>query len=737
MHALFEDSGKFLAGRILSEAESSAQIELDSGKRVKAKAANILLKFDKPAPAELIAQGQALAETIDLPLAWEFAPEGEFGFADLARDYFSENATLVEQAAALFRLYESPHYFRRAGKGRFKKAPADILQQALAAIEKKKAVLAQITEWAGELAAGVCPEPIRQELYRILFRPDKNAPEYKAVVEASRATHTAPLELLQKAGAIDSSYQFHWKRFLLDNFPKGTGFPSVDAPQPPADLPLADVQAFSIDDSQTTEIDDALSVTGLGTGTVTLGIHIAAPGLAIEPGSALDQLGRQRLSTVYMPGYKVTMLPDSVVQIYTLDEGRANPAVSLYCTIDEATLEITATETRLDRVPVVANLRHDQLDHIVTEDWLADANIRIENTPQRLSELRSQLSFLHRLAKILKAGREVVRGKPENFNRPDYNFKLSAARPPEGAKTPLGGSAANAVASVGAQSHVGGNAGNGEPDGSETVHITTRQRGAPLDLIVAEAAIVANSTWGGLLASFGVPGIYRSQASMAPGVKVRMGTKALPHAGMGVKSYTWATSPLRRYVDLVNQWQIIACVRNGATAALVAPFKPKDAELFSIISSFDAAYSAYNGYQGGMERFWTLKYLEQNGITELDATVFKEGPGGSFLVRADTLPLVFPVLGAQNLPRGARLRVKLGEVDEITLDLHGTVLARLDDPQDESDDGPTYDESNDSGDDDDSAVSGPLAIAVDMSDSDAEAPSSAPAPPPAPVNEAI
>jgi len=695
MHALFDDAGKFLAGRILSEADTSAQIELDSGKRVKAKSANILLKFDKPAPAELLAQARDIAAGIELALAWEFAPEDEFGFAELARDYFSANAPVTEQAGMLLALFEAPHYFRRAGKGRFKKAPVEILQQALAAIEKKKQLQAQIDGWAAELVAGRCPQPIREQLYKILFRPDKNAPEYKAVVEASRGAHQAPLDLLQAAGAIDSAYQFHWKRFLFENFPKGTGFPALAAPQPPQDLPLAEVQAFSIDDSATTEIDDALSVRGLGTGQVTLGIHIAAPGLAIAPGGDLDKLGRARLSTVYMPGYKITMLPDSVVQIYTLDEGRANPAVSLYCTIDEATLEITATETRLERVPVVANLRHDQLDHIVTEAWLADPSIEVENTPERLSSLRVQLSFLHRLAQKLKAGREVVRGKPENFNRPDYNFRL-----------------------------VGG--GGGEPGGSETVQITTRQRGAPLDLIVAEAAIVANSTWGQWLASLGVPGIYRSQASMAPGVKVRMGTKALPHAGMGVKSYTWATSPLRRYVDLVNQWQIIACARHGATAALAAPFKPKDAELFSIISSFDAAYSAYNGYQAGMERFWTLKYLEQNNITELEATVFKEGPGGSFLVRADTLPLVFPVLGAQNLPRGARLRVKLGEVDEITLDLHGTVLERIDDPLDPSDDGPVDDD--DSGEDDDSAVAGPIAIAVDVNEPEAGATADNPAP---------
>ena len=329
MHALFEEAGKFLAGRILSETDTSAQIELDTGKRVKVKAAHILIKFDKPSPAELMAQAQAQADGMELDLAWEFAPEEEFGFADLARDYFSENATLAQQAGTLLALFDAPHYFRRAGKGRFRKASAEILQQALAAIEKKKQVLAQIDEWAAQLGQGECPAPVREQLYKILFRPDKNAPEYKAVVEASRATHLAPLDLLQRAGAIDSAYEFHWKRFLFDNFPKGTGFPALAAPQPPQELPLANVQAYSIDDSQTTEIDDALSVQGLGTGVVTLGVHIAAPGLAIVPGTPLDQLGRNRLSTVYMPGYKITMLPDEVVQVYTLDGSLSHSSVTM------------------------------------------------------------------------------------------------------------------------------------------------------------------------------------------------------------------------------------------------------------------------------------------------------------------------------------------------------------------------------------------------------------------------
>jgi exoribonuclease-2 len=683
LFVLFEEAGKHLAGRVLQETDSSLQVELDSGKRVKVKTANALVKFEKPAPAELIAAAQELSQEIDLELAWEFASEDEFGFADLARDYFSADASrpasLEQQCAALFKLFDAPHYFRRAGKGKFKKAPLEILQLALAAIEKKKQVALQITAWAAELAAGTCPEPIRVQLYKILFKPDKNTSEYKAVVEAAKTTHTAPLDLLQRSGAIASPYQFHYKRFLFENFPKGTGFPELTAPKHAETLSLANVQAFSIDDSATTEIDDALSVTGLGSGTITLGIHIAAPGLAVLPASPIDQLGRARLSTVYMPGYKLTMLPDAVVQNYTLQEGRDCPAVSLYVTLDEATLAITDSVTRLELVPIAANLRHDVLDATFTEAFFSATDSIAASARIDWAE---ELIFLHRLARHLKAEREVARGKPENFNRPDYNFKLD-------------------------------NPSGQEPVGDEQVSVTTRQRGAPLDLIVAEAMILANSTWGNWLAEHGVPGIYRSQASLAPGVKVRMGTKALPHAGLGVKSYAWSTSPLRRYTDLVNQWQIIACVKHGKTAALVAPFKPKDAELFSIISGFDAAYSAYNAYQNGIERYWTLKYLQQNGITELTATAFKD-----HLVRADDLPLVLPASGALGLPRGAKVRVKLGEIDEITLDITGAVIERLDLQA-----GTSAPDNEDGGDaeDEEDAVAGPISIAVDVNEAPEDA----------------
>ena len=269
----------------------------------------------------------------------------------------------------------------------------------------------QVDAWAAELVAGTCPAPIREQLYRILFKPDKNAPEYKAVVEASRRSGRAPLDLLKAAGAIDSPYEFHWRRFLFEEFPKGVGFGDAPVPSVGEKLALSPAAAFSIDDSSTTEIDDALSVQGLGTGQVTLGIHIAAPALAVEPGSAVAQIARDRLSTVYIPGHKLTMLPDAVVDAFTLAEGSDAAVVSLYLTIDEATLATLASETRLERVRIAANLRHDLLEDEINEETLA------AGLPPSLP-FAAELTFLHGLAQHLKAGARRCAASPRTSTAP-------------------------------------------------------------------------------------------------------------------------------------------------------------------------------------------------------------------------------------------------------------------------------------------------------------------------------
>lgn len=675
MYILFDQAGKFLTGRILSQTDTSAQVELDTGKRVKVKARNQLLHFDAPAPAALVADAEAQAAEVDPALAWEFAPDEEFGFAELAADYFGDAPSVTQQVAALFALHEVPHYFRRAGKGRFRKAPADLVDKALAAIARKEEEAAQVNAWAEQLQAGHCPQVVLEHLYKILFKPDKNRPEYKAVAQAAHASGLSPLTLLVQAGAIASAYEFHWQRFLFENFPEGTAFPAgLPVPVLPDGLPLAEAQAISIDDADTTEIDDAVSVAGLGSGTVTLGVHIAAPGLAIAPGDALDAVARERLSTVYMPGRKLTMLPQAVVDRCALQAGHAVPAVSLYVQVDEQTLELQGSQTRLERVHTAANLRHDDLQ------WLFDDHA--ERQPEA-AIWQPQLAFLHRLALALKAAREQVRGKPENYSRPDYAFKLLDQQ-------------------------------GEQPTGEEQVQITQRRRGEPLDLIVSELMVLANCSWGEWLKQLGVAGIYRSQAALAPGVKVRMSTRALPHAGIGVPSYCWSTSPLRRYVDLVNQWQIIAAAQHGNTAALAAPFKPKDTNLLAIISAFDSAYTAYAQNQRAMERYWTLRHLQQNHIGELTARLMREQPDGHWLARAENLPLVLSVPGTETLAPGRRVLIQLGAPDLVALDVSGSVARVL------ADAAPgTSHEAHDAEDPSDDDT-GAIAIRMDTDDSEAE-----------------
>src|SRR5690606_34646779 len=163
--------------------------------------------------------------------------------------------------------------------------------------------------------------------------------------------------------------------------------------------------------------------------------------------------------------------------------------------------------TRLERIQVKENLRHNVLDEYVTEEAL--------ETPGADLPYAEWLRPLWRFSQHLCRQREQVRGKPENNNRVDYSFELDG--PHDDPDTP--------------------------------VRLIPRRRNAPLDRLIAEYMILTNNIWGGLLAKHGVPGIYRSQQAG----KVRMSTHALPHEAIGVPQYAWSTSPLRRYVDMVNQ----------------------------------------------------------------------------------------------------------------------------------------------------------------------------------------
>jgi exoribonuclease-2 len=627
MYVLYEDSASIKAEKIFSENDSTMQVESQSGKRSKIKNATVLFRFDTPAPAELMQKAQDLAQTFEIDFLWECAPQDEFAAADFAQDYFGHPPNAIEHAALIFALNSAPAYFHRRGKGRYRPAPPDILEAALAAIEKKRRQAEQQQEWTDQLLAGQLPERIGEAASTFLVKPDKNTLEWKAFEAAVKERATTPEQLLLDVGAWPHPLKLHRDRFFATHFPKGTHIRATSMPDLRLDLPEANVEAYSIDDITTTEVDDALSVTPLGDDRVRIGIHIAAPGLLVKRDNELDQIARKRMSTVYMPGQKIPMLPDELIQTFSLDAGQTRPALSLYVTTDIRTGEILETQTRLDRVTVKENLRHNWLDADVTEAALED--------PSATLPYANWLRPLWQFSRHLNVQREALRGKPENNNRVEYLFYLE-----------------------------------GEPDDPDSiVKLTPRQRNAPLDRLIAEYMILANSLWGAFMAQHGVPGIYRSQQAG----RVRMSTQALPHEAIGVPQYAWSTSPLRRYVDLVNQGQIIAAAEHGVSARLVAPFKPKEADLFAIIGAFDAQYSAWNEFQSTIERYWCIRWLKQEKLTEITASILRDD-----LVRFDCAPFVTRVAGLPTLERGRQVRLALTGFDELALDVQCRYIETLD-----------------------------------------------------------
>lgn len=624
MNLLFDDDGNFKTGTVLSATDSSLQVETASGKRTKVRASHVLLRFEAPAPSAMLAQAQQQAEQIDIDFLWECAPQQEFGFEVMAREYFGHAPSAVEAAAILLRLHGAPVYFHRKGRGRFRPAPPETVKQALAALERRRRQEAQKQLLVEQLKAGELPPAIAALGVALLVKPDKNGIEYKALEQAASELQLSPLRLLLARGAIASPYRWHRDSFLALIFPGGTGFADdLPRPAPPGDLPLAPAAAFSIDDSATTEIDDAFSAQFLD-GRVRVGIHIAAPAIAIARGDALDQVARNRLSTVYAPGLKITMLPEPWVAAFSLTAGRDASVLSLYVDIERDSLRVLGCETRLERIRIDSNLRHDLLDEQVTEVHVAAGTLDVPHG--------RELLVLWHFARSLLAAREQTRGKPEPVGRIDYTFVL-----------------------------------DGE-DERARVTVRPRRRGAPLDLIVAELMILANSHWGGWLAELKRAGVYRSQSldrvggRWLPG-RVRMSTSPAPHQGLGVAQYSWCTSPLRRYVDLVNQQQLIAAVRGGP-----APWASNDAELFAVVSAFDAAYASYAEFQERLERYWCLRWLKQQGLSRIGGTVLKPD-----LLRLDDLPLVTRVAGLPLLERGQRVELDIIGIDEVDL----TVELRL------------------------------------------------------------
>ena len=607
MNVFYEEDGGFKTAAVMIETDSALQVESSSGKRSKIKAANVLLHFEGVL-AGFLEAATAEATTLDLDFLWECCGEPEFSFADLAADYFGAKPTASQSAAIAIKLHSAPMYFYRKAKGRYKAAPAETLKLALVAVKRKKLQAEQMAAWVVMLNNKQLPESFINKADSLIYSPDKNSLEWKAIDNAAQSSGRLVLSVMADCGLIASAHDYHLGAFLREMFPEkegkaGTDFPVFETLIVADDLPLASMQCFSIDDATTTEIDDAFSLETLPNGNTLVGIHIAVPSLGVPVDSALDAIVLSRLSTVYMPGNKITMLPLEVVKPFSLDAGETKPALSLYLEVTP-TFEIIKHETRLEQIKIADNLRHDTLEPFFNETTLeADSGHPYWARLKRLFSLAESL--------------EIARGKHDPNRAPqiDYNFYVTAGK----------------------------------------VQIVARERGSPMDKLVAELMIYANSHWGGLLKDAGLVGIYRAQT----GGKVFMTISAEAHQSLGVAQYAWSTSPLRRAVDLINQRQLIAMLYGQP-----APYNAQDGKLNVIMRNFDQTYSAYSEFQTRMERYWCLQYLIQENLTEVTATVWRDN-----LVKIDCMFYITKVPSLPELKVGTKVSLEINHVDTLLMEL--------------------------------------------------------------------
>src|SRR5262245_56679692 len=186
-----------------------------------------------------------------------------------------------------------------------------------------------------------------------------------------------------------------------------------------------------------------------------------------------------------MPGRKITMLPDDLVDVFSLKAGEPMPAVSLYVEVAPDG-SIVRHASRVNRVPIAANLRLDDIGEAFTND------LPTPSDPTWNAELRVAWKVAQTLSD--------ARGKPD-INRVDYNFYVDWERAPDGHVT-----------------------------------IVPRLRGSPIDKLVSELMILVNNTWGKVLAEAHAAGLYRTQSNG----KVKMSPRPGEHQGLGLAHYLWA-----------------------------------------------------------------------------------------------------------------------------------------------------------------------------------------------------
>jgi len=554
--------------------------------------------------------------------------------AALAEAWFGE--ATPEGACAVVRAHAvDPHYFAKRNL-LFQPKPAAKVEATLRNVEalrQKERVHAEAVRWFSDFLVGRSEPPPPAELEPLVQRlreaaidgrGTEGADDLAALLDALSLDHDeGPFELLVRLGVFHEDENLLLLQHRVPRvFPADVLRLADDLATTPStgdgNREVVPVPAVTIDDADTKERDDALSVQPRDGGGWTIGIHITDVAALLPRDSPLDAEAQRRAVTLYLPEGSITMLPEALAHgPLSLEPGTTRRAVSVFVDVDET---MTVRATRLARTVVT-------LEAALTYD----AALATLDTDQRLR-------VLDRLAKA-HAARRIEAG----------------ARPPiEGAELKV-----RVV------------------DGE--VELKRLDRTCPARTMVSELMVLANCTVAATLAEARVPCIYRTQEPAkleADSVVERLALPAVPkvqvstvprhHATLGVQCYTQSTSPLRRYGDLLVQRQLAAFLEGDTP-----PYT--EAELAYLVEATDMAATTVRTVERWSNRYWLVKYLHQRVGETLRAVVIDRRRDGCVVELSDYLltTRLFPsptstyapgdVIGVQLVsvhPRRGQIRVE-------------------------------------------------------------------------------
>jgi exoribonuclease II len=371
---------------------------------------------------------------------------------------------------------------------------------------------------------------------------------------------------------------------------------------------LTRVPLITIDGQSTMDYDDAISLEHTEQGYL-LGIHIIDVGAYIRSGDPIDLAARERASSIYMPDDKLPMLPaDLSDDLCSLKAGELRPAIS--------TLIHMNRFFEIQDVQIVASIIqvHKQMSY-------AEANL--------LNGKDDPITSLHKIATLLREKR--LKAGAVQITLPEVNVWL---------------------------------------EDNKEIRYAKVDRENPSRMLVSELMIFANSLMAKFLADHKVPAVFRSQPPPSQRLFKGIETALLPnlmqrkhlsravistdpqiHSGLGVAAYATATSPIRRYHDLLTQRQIKSIL--GLTPA----YSKNDLE--NILQSVSVPMANAGRVQGARKRYWLIKLLETMRGSGVEALVLESHRDHYMIVLKEfMLEARLPASG---------LRLKQGDVIQVTV----------------------------------------------------------------------